>query len=172
MARRRAQVAVRPVEVPDYMPVSARVAWTYLAVVLAIFCAALVVVTVHTALIGVICPAVPGDTEGDLQTTCEVGYVIWSSMAAFLLCLIPALRLLKLDWWLWAAMVAGAGFLIAIDAATEWWWWGIGALIPAAAALISADWAKGRRVRVWQRAGLLVLDAGAITALVWWYFHS
>ena len=36
MARRRAPVAARPAELPDFMPVSARVAWTYLAVVLAV----------------------------------------------------------------------------------------------------------------------------------------
>ena len=172
MARRRAQAAVRTAAVPDYMPVSARVAWTYLAVVLAVFGTGLVVVIGHQALSNVICPPVDTDTTGDLQATCEVGYLIWSAMAGFLLCLIPALRLLKLDWWLWAAMVAGAGFLVAVDAATEWWWWGIGALLPAAAALASADWAKGPRVRRWQLIALLVLDAGAIAALAWWYLNG
>jgi hypothetical protein len=172
MARRRAQVTVRPVAEPDFMPVSARVAWTYLAVVLAAFGAGLVVVVVHTALIRVICPVVEGDTAGDLQLTCEVGYVIWSSMAAFLLCLIPAVRLLKLDWWLWAAMAAAAGYLVAVDRATDWWWWAAGALVPAAAALVSADWGRGPLVRRWQLIALLALDAGAIAALVWWYFHS
>lgn len=172
MARRRAQAAVRPAAVPDYLPVSARVAWTYLAVVLAVFGTGLVVVIGHQALISVICPPVAADTTGDLQATCEVGYLIWSSMAGFLVCLMPALRLLKLDWWLWAAMVAGAGFLVAVDAATEWWWWLAAALIPAAAALASANWEKGPLARRWQLIALLVLDAAAIAALVWWYFRG
>jgi hypothetical protein len=169
MGRRRAQASERPVATPDFMPVSARVAWMYLAVVLAVFGTGLVVVVAHTAFTTFLCPPVADDTTGDLQASCEVGYLIWSTIAAFVVCLIPALRLVKLDWWLWAAMAAGAGFLVAVDASTEWWWWGIGAILPAAAALVSADWEKGPRVRRWQQVGLLVLDAGAIAALVWWY---
>jgi hypothetical protein len=44
--------------------------------------------------------------------------------------------------------------------------------VPAAAALVSADWGRGPRVRRWQLTALLARDAGAIAALVWWYFHS
>ena len=99
MGRRRPQAAVKAVAAPDLMPVSARVAWTYLAVVLAVFGTGLVVVVAHTAFTTFVCPPVPEDTTGDLQATCEVGYLIWSAFAAFLVCLIPALRLLKLDWW-------------------------------------------------------------------------
>ena len=172
MARRRAQVGSRPAAVPDYLPVSARVAWTYLAVVLAVFATGLVVVIAHQALGAAICPPIADDTTGDLQATCEVGYLIWSTMAGFLLCLIPAVLLLKLDWWLWAAMAAGAGFLVAIDRSTEWWWWLAAVLIPAASALASADWGRGPLVRRWQLVALLVLDAGAIAALVWWYFNT
>ena len=172
MARRRAASAVRPVAAPDFMPVSARVAWTYLAVILAVIGAGLVVVVSHQVLSTVICPPLADDTSGDLQASCEVGYLVWSTMAGFLLCLIPAVLLLKLDWWLWAAMVAGAGLLVAADAPTEWWWWGIAAVLPAVAALLSAHWEKGPRVRRWQLVGLLVLDAAAVAALVWWYFNG
>ncbi|MCC6498123.1 MAG: hypothetical protein IT193_17870, partial [Propionibacteriaceae bacterium] len=90
----------------------------------------------------------------------------------FLLCLIPALLLLKLDWWLWAAFFAGAGFLVAADAASEWWWWLTAALIPAAAALLSADWERGASVRRWQLAAVLALDAAAVTALAWWFVNG
>jgi len=172
MARRRAQAAVGPVVAPDFMPVSARVAWTYLAVVFAILGTGLVVVIGHTAFTNSVCPPITGDTTGDLQATCEVGYLIWSAVLGYLLCLIPALRLLKLDWWLWAALAAGSGFLVAVDAVAEWWWWGIAALLPAAAALISHDWEKGPVVRRWQLAGLLGLDVAAIAALVWWYVNG
>ena len=168
MGRRRARTVVVPVAVPD-LPVSARVAWTYLAVVTALAGTGLVVVIANTALAGSVCPPVADDITGDMQTSCQVGYLIWSTIGAFLLCLIPALRLLKLDWWLWAAVVAGAGFLVAIDAATEWWWWACAALIPAVAALLSADWERGPRVRRWQLVGVLILDAAAIGALVWWF---
>ena len=169
MGRRRAKAAVVPVEVPD-QPISARVAWTYLAVVLALFGTGLLVVFATTVFTGAICPPVAADDTGDVQTSCQVGYLIWSTIAAFLLCLVPALRLLKLDWWLWAAVVAGAGFLVAIDSATEWWWWVCAALVPAIAALISADWGRGARFRRWQLVGILILDAAAIAALAWWYF--
>ena len=168
MGRRRAKAAVVPASVPE-LPVSARVAWTYLAVVLALFGTGLIVVFTNMVLSGVVCPPVAGDDAGDVQTSCQVGFLIWSTIAVFLLCLIPAVRLLKLDWWLWATVVAGAGFLVAIDAATEWWWWVCAGLVPAIAALISADWAKGPRVRRWQLMGVLMLDAAAIAALAWWY---
>ena len=154
------------------MPVSARVAWTYLAVVMALFGTGLVAVVANQVLAAAVCPPSADDVTGDLQATCAVGYLIWSTIAAFLLCLIPALRLLKLDWWLWAAVVAGTGSLIAVDAATEWWWWLAAALLPAAAALASAEWERGARFRRWQLVALLVLDAAAIAALVWWYFNG
>jgi hypothetical protein len=172
MARRRAQAAIRPAAVPDHLPVSARVAWTYLAVVLAVFATGLVVVIAHQTVGAVICPPIADDTTGDLQAGCEVGYLIWSTMAGFLLCLVPAVLLLKLDWWVWAGMAAGAGFLVAVDQTTEWWWWLAAALIPAAAALASANWGRGPLVRRWQLIALLMLDAVAVGALAWWYVNT
>jgi hypothetical protein len=69
-------------------------------------------------------------------------------------------------------MLAAAGLLVAADAVTEWWWWGIAALVPAVAALASADWARGRTFRRAQLALILVLDAVAAAALVWWYLKG
>jgi hypothetical protein len=172
MARRRARSGAGPVSVPDSIPVSARVAWTYLAVLLALVGAGLLVALANQLLAPLACPPVSGDVSGDLQVTCELGSAIWSGIVGFLLCLIPTLRLLKLDWWLWAAVFAGAGCLVAVDAATEWWWWVAAALVPAAAALLSADWNRGPRFRRWQLIGLLGLDLAAVGALAWWFLGS
>ncbi len=171
MARRRARSAARRpvVEVAD-LDVSARVAWTYLAVLISLTGAGLVVALASQVIAPLACPPMAGDVAGDLQLTCQLGAAIWSGIAGFLLCLVPAVRLLKLDWWLWAAVFAGVGLLVAADAASEWWWWLGAALLPAAAALLSADWGRGARVRRGQVVGLLVLVAAAIGALVWWFF--
>ncbi len=172
MARRRAGSGSQPVAEPDFMPVSARVAWTYLAVLLALVATGLVVALANQVLAPLACPPVPGDDGGDLQLGCQLGAAIWSGIVGFLLCLVPALLLLKLDWWLWAACFAGAGFLVAADAATEWWWWLVAALVPAAAALLSADWERGASVRKWQLAVVLALDAAAVAAVAWWFVNG
>lgn len=156
-------------EVPDFMPVSARVAWTYLGALLAAVAAGVVVALVNQTTANLICPAAQG--EDDAVVVCRLAFAIWSTIAAFLLCLIPALLLLKLDWWLWAAMVAGAGFLVTLDAVDQWWWWLLAALVPAAAALVSADWERGAAFRRWQLGLVLALDVAAIGALVWWFWH-
>lgn len=171
MARRRAGHGQHPAaEVADVIPVSARVAWAYLAVVLSSVAAAVLVVLLNQTLAAVVCDrATAGD---DPVASCRIGIAIWAGLGGFLLCLAPAVRLLKLDWWLWSAMLAAAGLLVATDAVTEWWWWGIAALVPAVAALASADWARGRTFRRAQLALILALDAVAAAALVWWYLKG
>nr|WP_300141785.1 hypothetical protein [Propionicimonas sp.] len=169
MGRRRPRVQASAVETVDFMPVSARVAWSYLAAVLATVGAALLVVVSNQTLAVVACAAATGGD--DPVTSCKLGYAIWAGVAGFLLCLIPAVLALKLDWWLWAAMVAGLGFLVAADAVDRWWWWAIAALMPAAAALVSANWGGGATVRRGQLALLVLLDVAAAAALIWWWFR-
>ena len=152
------------------MPVSARVAWSYLAAVLAAVGAALVVVLSNQTLAVFLCKG--AGTAGDALASCKLGWAIWAGLIGFALCLVPALLVLKLDGWLWAAMVAGMGFLIASDAITEWWWWGVAAFVPAVASLVSASWQRGTAVRRLQLAVVLVLDLAAAAALVWWYANG
>lgn len=171
MARRRAGHGRHAAAgIADVVPVSARVAWAYLAVLLSAVAAAVLVALLNQTLATVVCDsATAGD---DPVASCRIGIAIWTGLGGFLLCLAPALRLLKLDWWLWFAMLAAAGLLVATDAVTQWWWWGIAALVPAGAALASADWARGPTFRRGQLALILVLDAAAAAALVWWYLQG
>lgn len=170
MARRRARVQSRPSEVGDVMPVSARVAWSYLAAVLAAVGAGLVVVLSNQTLAVFLCKG--AGSADDALASCKLGWAIWAGLIGFALCLIPALLLLKLDWWLWAAMVAGLGSLIATDAITEWWWWAVAAFVPALASLVSANWQRGRSLRRIQLGAVLALDLAAAAALVWWYANG
>jgi hypothetical protein len=170
MGRRRPHGQATAVEIVDFMPVSARVAWSYLASVLATVGTGVLVVLVNQTLAAVACASATGGD--DPVTSCRLGFAIWAAIGGFLLCLVPAVLLLKLGWWLWAAMLAGLGFLVAVDAVDQWWWWLAAALTPAAAALISADWGRGRTVRRGQLVMLIVLDIAAGAALVWWYFNG
>lgn len=170
MGRRRARLQASAVETVDFMPVSARVAWSYLAAVLAAIAAALLIVLSDQTLAVLACSSASGGD--DAVASCKLGYVIWVGLGGFLLCLIPAVLVLKLDWWLWSAMAAGLGFLVATDSIDQWWWWALAAVLPAAASLISANWGRGRRFRRGQLVLLVVLDVAAAAALVWWYLYG
>ncbi|HQZ00155.1 MAG TPA: hypothetical protein PKV13_07870 [Propionicimonas sp.] len=159
---------------PDFMPASARVAWTYLATLIALVAAGVVVVLGNQT-VGVLVCTGAGAGAGadvdadDLAVTCRLWWAIWLAIGGFLVALLPAVRALKLDWWLWLTLVAGSGLLVALDSVTDWWWWLLAALLPAAAALASADWERGPRVRRAQLGALIGLAVAAVAALIWWY---
>jgi hypothetical protein len=153
--------------VPDALPVSARVAWSYLATLLAAVGAlGLVVVANATVSVLVCANATGGD---DPVAGCQVGLAIWVALAGFVLCSAGTVLLVKLDLWLWAALAALVGLLVAADAVTEWWWWALAALVPAAAALASAEWGRGPAFRRAQRGMLVGLAVVALAVLVAWY---
>ncbi|MGC3993518.1 MAG: hypothetical protein QM779_05250 [Propionicimonas sp.] len=149
------------------MPVSARVAWSYVAALLAGIGMALLVVLSNQTLGVLVCSGL-GSTD-DAVADCKLGFVIWTAVVGYVLCLLPAVLLLRLGWWIWVSMAALAGILVSTDAVTDWWWWVAAALVPAVAALISADWGRGRVFRRVQLAVLLVLVVVAGALLWWWY---
>ncbi len=170
MSQRRSRKRVAAVaHSVEAMPISARVAWAYLATVFAGVAAGVLGVVADQSLTLLICS---GAADEEASLTCKISSALWISLVAFLLCLLPAVRLVKLDWWLWLTMVALAGLLVATDQVLAWWWWVAAALLPAAAALLSADWERGESFRRWQRVTLLGLVAVAVAALLWWYLQG
>ena len=166
MSRRRARVASALARVDsDEMPVSARVAWTYLAALIASLIAAGLVVFSNQLFAPLICrdPA-----EGAIAD-CKFGFGLWVALGGFLLVLIPVALKLHLDGWLVALVWAEVGVWVAVDASGSWWWWGAVLAMPAVAALASARWGTSASVRTWQRVGIGLLMAAAIIALVWWF---
>ncbi|HOC12495.1 MAG TPA: hypothetical protein PKJ61_01270 [Propionicimonas sp.] len=154
---------------PDFMPVSARVAWTYVAALIAVVGAALLVVVGGQVVSGTVCKVVVDDSPDDFAISCLFWWGIWLAIGGFLVALVAAVRALKLDWWLALTLLAGAGLLVAVDAITAWWWWVLAALLPALAALASADWDRGPRFRRTQQVALLVLAGLSLAAVIWWY---
>ena len=150
------------------MPASARVAWTYVAALIAVVAAGLLVVIGNQTVGVAVCTAV-GDPADDLVVSCRLWWAIWLAIGGFVLALIPAVRALKLDWWLALTLVSGAALLVSLDAVTAWWWWLLAALLPALAALASADWSQGPRFRRTQLIVLMVLAVLAVAAVIWWY---
>lgn len=165
MSKRQARSA--PISRSDFavMPVSARVAWTYLSSLLALVAAAVAVVIANSSVAVALCTSPAVASVGD----CKLGWAIWVSYFAFLLALIPVALWLKLDWWLIVTMWSLAGLWLAVDSIDQWWWWVSALLTPAAAALLSADWDKGPQVRSWQRGLLIAVAVAAAAAMVWWY---
>lgn len=165
MGRRKAKsnLALRPA--PDLMPVSARVAWTYFASLLSAVVAAGLVALSSQSLAYALCQS----TDEDALTSCKLGLVIWVGLLGFLVCLVPLARMVKLDWWLLLAMWAGAAFWLAGDSIGDWWWWAIALFLPAAAALISADWARGVAFRRRQLLLVVVLALSGLVAVIWWF---
>ncbi len=147
------------------MPVSARVAWTYLVSLLSLVISGIAVAISNQSLALFLCRDAASDTAGD----CQLGWAIWVGLAAFLIVFIPVARRARLDWLLIALLWSGVAWLLAIDSMEQWWWWVLAVLMPAIVALASADWDRGPGVRAWQRGGTIAAAVSAVAAIVWWF---
>jgi len=147
------------------MTVPARVAWSYLACLGSALVTGLVVVISNAVVAPALCGPSTGDTFGD----CKLAWLIWVGIIGFVVCLLPAVLVLRLGAWVWAAALAGFAFLVAAGAVDQWWWWLLALMVPAVAALVSAEWQRGPGLRWAQRALILLLDAAAAVTLVVWY---
>jgi len=148
--------------------VADRVAWAYLASLLAAVVAGLLVVVVDQAVVPWACPA-PGNTLEDAAAVCQLAWAVSTALLGFVVALAPILRLLKQDGWLWLAFVPLTAAWVMVDAVADWWWWAGLALVPAMAALVSAPWGHGRSV---QRGALVAAVVLAVVGLAWWYVRA
>ncbi len=169
MSRRRARIAPTSTRVESGdLPVSARVAWTYLAALIAALIAAGLVVLNNQ----LVAPLVCRDPADGAIADCKFGLGIWASLVAFLLVLIPVALKARLDLWLVATLWAEIGLWVAVDAVDRWWWWLVVLVMPAVAAVASAQWGSSPQARLAQKIGILVLLGAAIMALGWWYLNG
>jgi hypothetical protein len=168
MGRRKAKQSLALRAGPEVMPVSARIAWTYLASLLAAIAAAGLVTLATQSLARVVCQS----TTADAASSCRMGLYIWVALLGFLVCLIPLARVVKLDWLLIISMWAGAALWLASDSIGDWWWWAIGLLLPASAAAVSADWERGPKFRRCQWIVVSALAVAGLAAVIWWYVNG
>lgn len=140
-----------------------------MACVLAAVAAGLLVVIADQAFVPLFCPAAIEGTFDDAAATCQLAWAVTTAILGFLAVLAPILLLLKQDWWLWLAFVAGLALLVVAAAVTEWWWWLSLVLLPAVAALASTRWNAAPRVWAIQRGVVLAAAGVAVGVLAWWY---
>jgi len=151
----------QPVDRPD---VPGRVAWTYLATLLAGVAGALVAIVARVPLLAAVC----GPVSGDLGLDCKFVVSLGLLLLGFLLTLVGALLLFKLVdvVWLWLAMLAALAALAAVaDLAGQWWFWVLLVLAPAVAALASLRWRPEPAVWLGQRIVIALAALGACWAV-------
>lgn len=163
MGRRRPS---RPqaVAVRDRPEVGARIAWAYLATVLAGLVAGLLVV-IAAAVFPALCRSNPD------AGSCVLGGSLATALLGLLLALGPIARALKLGWLFWFAFLAGYAPLVILLDIGAWWWWTALILLPAAAAAASAAYAESRAHPI-QRVLILLLSGVGVAALAWWYAYG
>ncbi len=153
-------------ERPD---LAGRVAWTYLATVLAGAAGGLVALVAYQFVNPLLCtPA--GEEAADQALTCSLVSGMGLLVAGFAAAFAGMLAVLKLDRRLaaWLALVAGLlGLLVGVDAIGQWWWVLAAVLLPTAAAVASADWSPRPQFRRGQVAVLAGLVVAGLVAFVW-----
>ena len=165
MSSRRAKVA-RPDDIRAHvdLPVSARIAWSYLASLGALVIAGGTVVLVNASVGTAACRAASSDAAAD----CRLGWAVVSALVGLALGWVVLGVLLHLGWRYAVAATSVAALLVSVDRLETWWWWALAALIPAAAALLTHEWGSATRAKVIRDVGLAVLAVGAVSAISWW----
>jgi len=154
---------------PDRPDVAGRVAWTYLATLLAAVVGGLIAVVAFQVVNPLTCAAPPGDVaEPALDCSIVSGMGLW--VLGFAAAFVGALLLLKVEDWLgaWLAMVAGlTGLLVGVGQISQWWWWLALGLLPAIAAVASAPWRSDGRFRAAQLATLGAVAVLMVAIFAW-----
>lgn len=144
-----------------------RIAWTYLATVLAGAAGGLLALIAYQIVNPLACPILDEDAA-DEALTCSVAAASGLTLIGFAAAFVGALFLVRLRRKLaaWLAMVAGLLWLIVgLAGIGEWWWVTLLVLLPALTALASAPWSL--RFGRLQLAGLVVLICAALGVLAW-----
>ncbi len=169
MSRRRARsAALAGSTAPEFIPVSARIPYSYLACLLAAATAGLVVVVASVVITPLLCDAAASTDLGD----CTFGGELWLGLACFLLALVPIALALHVGWTQVMAILGLALLVLRLDAFEQPWWWAFAAVVPAVAALLGADWERGSGLRIAQYILLGTLDVAAIIAVALWIAGS
>ena len=161
---RRTKKRAEPVVVRDRPDVAARIAWTYLGCVLALVVGALVLLAVNALVAGYGCRLADTDAVADCQLAWAIVAFGAGTLAGFGIVVKP----LKLDVWVWVALVVLGLAMLMVGQVWAVWWWLVLLCVPALAAVASAPWAKGRAWTL-HRAAMLVLLAVVLVGAVVWY---
>ena len=153
-----------PAVVRDRPDVASRVAWTYLGCLLALVVGGLVLVVVNALVVGYGCRLADADAVADCQLAWAIVAFGAGTLAGFGIVVKP----LKLDVWVWVALVVLGLAMLVIGQITAVWWWLVLLCIPALAALASAPWGKGRARTVRQVVMLVLLVVALAGAAVWY----
>lgn len=151
----------------ERLGIADRIAWTYLASVLAGAAGGLLALIAYQIVNPLACPILDEDAA-DEALTCSVAAASGLTLIGFAVAFVGALFLLKLRHKLanWLAMVAGLLWLIVgLAGIGDWWWAILLALLPALAALASVRWSP--RFLRHQVACLAFLACVAIGVLTW-----
>lgn len=149
--------------------VADRIAWTYLATVLAAVAGGLLALIAYQVVNPLACPVVSEDAA-DLALTCSVGWAAVLTLLGFAAAFVGTLALFRIERRLtaWLATLAGLLWLVVGLAGIGRWWWILAlVLLPALAALASAPWAASprfRAVQTWMIAAAAVVP----TVLLGW----
>jgi hypothetical protein len=164
MSSRRAKTArPDPDLVPSVLPLSARIAWSYLASLGAVVVAAGSVILGNSSLGTAACRAYTGDDAAG----CRLGWAVVSGLVGLVLGWILLGTVLHLGWRYWLSASAFAAGLVSVDRLETWWWWLLAGVVPLAAALASHSMSDPRRNRG-RDLGLAIVCLAAAGALVWW----
>lgn len=146
----------------DGPDVAARIAWAYLATLLAGLVTGLLAV-VASGLSSALC-----GTSGDVGE-CRFGWVLATGLLGIVAVMVPAALLLKLGWYHWCAFLTGYAVLVVTGAIDQWWWWVLAVTLPGLAASASAGYAQGGRTHPVQRWTLIGAAVAAAAWMAWWY---
>lgn len=160
MAQRRRTRPAAAVErfTPD---LATRIATSYLAALLGAVIGGLLVVIAVTVLPSVCV------SRGDAAGACVFGGTVASGLLGWSLGVLVMALVLRLGWWFWCAFVALLLGLMIPSSVDAWWWWLAIVLIPAVAAVASAEYRSTGRPRA-QRVALIAAAVVAAVAFGLW----